>query len=89
MTTRAYSQFPRPVFHRQERISPSGTAFLAWQFRSMPHPGARNTWPVSSPTDDPRGMPVGVWLRRFNLDELPQLINVVQGDIGLLGIVRL
>ena len=73
---------PGPVFSRQEQISPSGRSFLAWRFRSVPYPGQRDT-SLAWNTEEPLPTPLGVWLRRFNLDELPKLINVVLGDIGL------
>jgi exopolysaccharide biosynthesis polyprenyl glycosylphosphotransferase len=74
-----------PVFFRQERISVDGKAFLMYKFRSMYDDAERETGPVFATEDDPRRTPVGIWIRRFNLDELPQLINVVLGDMSLVG----
>jgi Undecaprenyl-phosphate glucose phosphotransferase len=74
-----------PVFYRQERISVDGKTFLMWKFRSMQQDAERETGPVWASAEDPRRTAVGVWLRRFNLDELPQLINVVLGDMSLVG----
>jgi Undecaprenyl-phosphate glucose phosphotransferase len=74
-----------PVFYRQERISVDGKTFLMWKFRSMHADAERETGPIWASAEDPRRTQVGIWLRRFNLDELPQLINVVLGDMSLVG----
>jgi putative colanic acid biosynthesis UDP-glucose lipid carrier transferase len=78
---------PGPVFSRQEQTSPGGTSFLAWQFRSVRHPSPHDTSPAWR-TERPLPTPIGSWLRQYNLHELPKLINVVVGDIGLLDIAR-
>ena len=74
-----------PVFYRQERMSLDGKTFQIFKFRTMVHEAERETGPVFASAEDPRRTAVGVWLRRFNLDELPQLINVVLGDMSLVG----
>jgi exopolysaccharide biosynthesis polyprenyl glycosylphosphotransferase len=74
-----------PVFYRQERISVDGKAFQMWKFRSMHQDAEKETGPVWAQAEDPRRTPIGIWLRRYNLDELPQLINVVLGDMSLVG----
>jgi Undecaprenyl-phosphate glucose phosphotransferase len=74
-----------PVFFRQERMSLDGKTFAMWKFRSMWHDAEKETGPVWATSDDPRRTPVGAWLRKHNLDELPQLINVVLGDMSLVG----
>jgi Undecaprenyl-phosphate glucose phosphotransferase len=74
-----------PVFFHQERISVDGKAFLMWKFRSMREDAEKETGPVFATSDDPRRTAVGAFLRRRNLDELPQLINVVLGDMSLVG----
>ncbi len=76
---------PGPVFYRQERISVDGKIFQMWKFRSMRADAESETGPVWASAEDPRRTPIGVWLRRFNLDELPQLFNVVLGDMSLVG----
>ena len=76
---------PGPVFYHQERMSVDGKTFLMWKFRSMRHEAERDTGPVWAAAEDPRRTGVGAWLRRYNLDELPQLINVALGDMSLVG----
>jgi Undecaprenyl-phosphate glucose phosphotransferase len=76
---------PGPVFYRQERMSLDGKTFLMYKFRSMLDGAEKDTGPVWAKEEDPRRTAVGIWLRRFNLDELPQLINVVLGDMSLVG----
>jgi Undecaprenyl-phosphate glucose phosphotransferase len=74
-----------PVFYKQERMGLDGKAFQVYKFRSM-HQGAEDeTGPVWARDDDPRCTPVGQWLRRFDLDELPQLWNVLRGDMSIVG----
>jgi Undecaprenyl-phosphate glucose phosphotransferase len=76
---------PGPAFFRQERMGLDGKSFWVWKFRSM-HDGAeRETGPVWAREDDPRCTRVGRLLRRFSLDELPQLWNVFKGDMSLVG----
>jgi Undecaprenyl-phosphate glucose phosphotransferase len=74
-----------PVFLRQERMTLDGKTFQIFKFRTMVDGAEKETGPVFATSDDPRRTPVGVWLRRFNLDELPQLINVFLGDMSLVG----
>ncbi|PYQ20107.1 MAG: undecaprenyl-phosphate glucose phosphotransferase [Acidobacteria bacterium] len=74
-----------PVFLRQERMTLDGKTFQIFKFRTMVDEAERDTGPVWAKPEDPRRTPVGIWLRRFNLDELPQLINVVLGDMSLVG----
>jgi Undecaprenyl-phosphate glucose phosphotransferase len=74
-----------PVFYRQERISVDGKAFQMWKFRSMRDDAETESGPVWAQAEDPRRTAIGVWLRRYNLDELPQFLNVVLGDMSLVG----
>ncbi len=74
-----------PVFYRQDRVSVDGKTFQMWKFRSMHADAERETGPVFASPEDPRRTPVGAFLRRHNLDELPQLLNVVLGDMSLVG----
>jgi exopolysaccharide biosynthesis polyprenyl glycosylphosphotransferase len=74
-----------PVFLRQERMTLDGKTFQIFKFRTMVDEAEKDTGPIFATSDDPRRTRVGIWLRRFNLDELPQLINVFLGDMSLVG----
>jgi Undecaprenyl-phosphate glucose phosphotransferase len=74
-----------PIFYRQERMSLDGRRFQMYKFRSMTAEAEKDTGPVWAKEHDPRRTEIGVWLRRRNLDELPQLINVMLGDMSLVG----
>ncbi|MCL4459990.1 MAG: undecaprenyl-phosphate glucose phosphotransferase [Chloroflexi bacterium] len=74
-----------PVFYTQERVGLDGKPFQMLKFRSM-RPGAEDeTGPVWAKKGDPRTTRWGAFLRRFSLDELPQLINVLIGEMSLVG----
>jgi len=79
------STSPGPVFYRQERMGLDGRPFGVYKFRSMLVDAERDTGPVWTREDDPRRTPVGRVLRRFSLDEFPQLWNVLRGDMSLVG----
>jgi exopolysaccharide biosynthesis polyprenyl glycosylphosphotransferase len=74
-----------PVFYKQERMGLDGKPFIIYKFRSMYEDAERETGPVWAVSDDPRRTPVGRFLRRFSIDELPQLVNVLNGDMSLVG----
>ena len=74
-----------PVLLSQERVGRGGQVFRAWKFRSMIPDAERHTGPVQATTDDPRITPVGRWLRARALDELPQLWNILRGDMSFVG----
>ncbi|MBA2301622.1 MAG: undecaprenyl-phosphate glucose phosphotransferase [Acidobacteria bacterium] len=74
-----------PVFYTQERMGLDGKAFHVYKFRSMFVGAEDDTGPVWARDDDPRCTPVGKWLRRLDLDELPQLWNVLRGDMSIVG----
>jgi len=76
---------PGPVFYRQERMGLDGKAFTVYKFRSMRIDAEESTGPIWADRDDPRATRIGRWLRRFDLDELPQLWNVLRGDMSLVG----
>jgi exopolysaccharide production protein ExoY len=87
-----------PIIYREERIGRGGRPFMIWKFRSMRMKDSGNPacdvegidskWRASKGNCDavnPRITPIGRFLRKWSLDELPQLINVLQGDMSLVG----
>jgi exopolysaccharide biosynthesis polyprenyl glycosylphosphotransferase len=74
-----------PVFYRQERTGLDGKAFTVNKFRSMYLNAEGKSGPVWAHDDDPRATPLGRWLRRLDLDELPQFLNVLVGDMSIVG----
>lgn len=76
---------PGPVIYRQRRAGLNGEPFGLWKLRTM-QPGADPVG-VGTPVleGDPRVTRVGALLRRFSLDEIPNLVNVVKGDLALVG----
>ncbi|MFC1658456.1 sugar transferase [Candidatus Omnitrophota bacterium] len=74
-----------PVFFRQKRLGKNNRIFKMWKFRTMQHRAERHTGPVWADEDDPRVTTLGNVLRKTHLDELPQLVNVLKGDMSLIG----
>jgi len=74
----------RPVLFRQTRVGRYGQSFGMWKFRSMV-PDAASRGPYFTTAHDPRITRVGRFIRRTSLDELPQLFNVLLGDMSLVG----
>jgi Undecaprenyl-phosphate glucose phosphotransferase len=74
-----------PVLLRQERMGLDGRRFDLLKFRTMRVDAEAATGPVWARPDDDRRTAVGGWLRRFNVDELPQLFNVLRGEMSLVG----
>jgi sugar transferase (PEP-CTERM system associated) len=74
-----------PVFYQQSRVGHHGRIFSVRKFRSMRENAEAATGPVWAAQNDPRVTPIGGWLRRTRLDELPQLWNVLVGDMSLVG----
>ncbi|MEO1420597.1 MAG: sugar transferase [Pseudomonadota bacterium] len=86
-------------FYFQDRVGLGGRTFRIWKFRSMVHdadkilssyldanPAARAEWDATQKLkDDPRITPIGKFIRKSSIDELPQLINVLLGDMSLVG----
>ncbi len=86
---------PGPIFFKQQRSGLNGRPFTLYKFRTMcsnaeqlKHElAAMNemSGPVFKVTNDPRITPLGKWLRKFSIDEFPQLVNVIRGDMSLVG----
>lgn len=76
---------PGPVFFRQERMGFDGEIFRMLKFRSMIVDAERETGSIWASPEDPRRTPIGGLLRKASLDELPQLFNVLKGEMSLVG----
>lgn len=87
-----------PVFYRETRIGRGGRPFRIWKFRSMAETSTWQDvrmsgsdrasalhWRIHKTVRDPRITPVGAFIRRWSLDELPQVLNVLRGDMSLVG----
>jgi len=74
-----------PALYRQTRVGWKGRPFTLYKFRSMRADAEEVTGAVWATKNDPRVTPVGRWLRRLRVDELPQFINVLKGDMSLVG----
>ena len=73
------------MFYSQKRVGLDGSHFNMIKFRTMVHNAERETGAVWSKPEDDRITRVGRWLRKYSIDELPQLINVLKGDMSLVG----
>jgi len=76
---------PGPVFYKQERVGQHGRIFTVFKFRSMRVDAEHGTGPVWATKNDTRATPVGRFLRRTRLDEIPQLWNALRGDMSMVG----
>ena len=76
---------PGPVMYRQVRLGMGGRPFLLWKLRTMVQNAEIESGAVWSMQDDPRVTRIGRWLRKFHIDETPQLWNVLKGDMSLIG----
>jgi exopolysaccharide biosynthesis polyprenyl glycosylphosphotransferase len=74
-----------PVLYRQRRVGLNGRTFTVYKFRSMYVDAEARTGAVWASKDDPRITPLGKWLRKLRLDELPQFWNVLKGDMSIVG----
>ena len=76
---------PGPVLYRQDRVTWNGARFVMLKFRTMQVDAEATSGPVWSRPGDRRTTRFGAWLRRWSLDELPQLFNVLKGEMSLVG----
>lgn len=74
-----------PIFYLQERVGRGGMTFKAIKFRSMIKDAENGTGPVQAVENDPRVTKVGRILRATAMDELPQLLNILKGDMSFVG----
>lgn len=76
---------PGPIFYRQERVGQHGRRFMVVKLRSMGVDAEADTGPVWAQKNDSRVTPIGGFLRRTRLDEIPQLWNALRGDMSMVG----
>ena len=76
---------PGPVFFTKNSVGRGGVTFRQLKFRSMRYGAERTTGPVASSANDPRKLRCGKQLRRWHLDELPELVNVLAGTMSVVG----
>ncbi|MCD8369889.1 MAG: exopolysaccharide biosynthesis polyprenyl glycosylphosphotransferase [Clostridiales bacterium] len=74
-----------PVFYTQKRLTKDGAVFDIYKFRTMVVDAEKLSGPVKAGEKDPRILPVGHFLRATRLDELPQLLNILKGEMSLVG----
>ena len=74
-----------PIFYTQERLTKDGKIFRIYKFRTMIVDAEKKSGPVKAGEKDPRILPVGRFLRATRMDELPQLFNILKGDMSLVG----
>ncbi len=74
-----------PILYTQERMTVDGRRFPVYKFRTMIEDAEAGTGPVWATDGDPRRTAVGAFLRKYNLDEWPQLLNIMKGDMSLVG----
>jgi exopolysaccharide biosynthesis polyprenyl glycosylphosphotransferase len=74
-----------PVIYRQERVGENGKTFIIYKFRTMRTDAEKSSGPMWARKDDPRITPIGKFLRKSHLDELPQLMNVLKGEMSVVG----
>jgi len=75
----------KPIFYKQERVTIDNKRFMIYKFRSMINNAEKDTGAIWANHDDERVTPIGKVMRRFWIDELPQLLNVLKGDMSLVG----
>jgi exopolysaccharide biosynthesis polyprenyl glycosylphosphotransferase len=82
--TMVYLESPGPIIYRQRRVGRNGSIFYIYKIRSMKLDADKggDRWTTQ---DDPRRLRIGVFMRAWNIDELPQFWNVLKGDMSLVG----
>lgn len=76
---------PGPIFYSQKRVGYMGKPIMIHKFRSMRNDAEKNTGAVWAKKDDPRITPIGRFMRKTRIDELPQFWNILVGDMSLVG----
>src|SRR5206468_655162 len=76
---------PGPILYRQERVGLDGVPFTLYKFRSMRADAESGTGVVWASRDDPRVTPIGRVIRKIRFDELPQIFNVLKGEMSIVG----
>jgi len=74
-----------PIFYKQDRLTQNGEIFMIYKFRTMVVDAEKKTGAVLASEHDPRILPIGRILRATRLDELPQILNILRGDMSLVG----
>jgi lipopolysaccharide/colanic/teichoic acid biosynthesis glycosyltransferase len=74
-----------PIFYKQKRVTKDNKIFDLYKFRTMIVDAEKNIGPVLASERDPRITPIGRFLRASRIDEIPQLINVIKGDMSIVG----
>jgi len=76
---------PGPIFYRQERVGKGGINYQIVKFRSMKVGAEKNSGPIWAKENDKRISPIGNFLRKSHFDELPQIFNVLKGEMSIIG----
>ena len=74
-----------PIFYKQERLTKDGKVFMIYKFRTMVIDAEKKLGPVLASQNDPRILPVGRYLRATRLDEIPQILNILRGEMSVVG----
>lgn len=80
-----YLDSPGPIFYTQERVGYKGRKFIVYKFRSMTNGAERRGQAIWAVKGDPRVTRIGRFLRASHLDELPQVLNILRGEMSLIG----
>lgn len=76
---------PGPAIYKQKRVGRYGKLFTIYKYRTMLNNAEKHSGPTWATKDDPRVTKLGYWLRKLRVDEIPQLFNVLKGDMSLVG----